>query len=86
MRFKFNEILEAYKRGVKTGIFIAYEMTLWLVEFNLLNGLNVIIEYENGERKEIKTEKNFKQLVREIHREAIKEPEIREILEKIAQE
>jgi hypothetical protein len=86
MRMKFNDILLYYKRGIETGIFIAYDMAMWLIEFYLLNGLNVIIEYENGERKEIKTEKDLKQLVKEIHREAIKEPEIREILEKIAQE
>ncbi len=86
MRINFNDLVLYYKRGIKTGIFIAYEMSLWLIEFYLLNGLNVIIEYENGKSKEIKTEKDFKGLVKEIHKEAIKDHEIREILEKVAQE
>ncbi len=86
MRINFNDLVLYYKRGIKTGIFVAYEMFLWLIEFHLLNGLNVIIEYDNGKTKQIKTEKDFKGLVREIHKEAIKDPEMKEILEKVAQE
>ncbi len=61
-------------------------MALWLIEFHLLNGSNVIIEYENGESREIKTEKDFKRLVKEIHKEAIQDREIREVLERVAKE
>ena len=86
MRFKFMDLVEYYKRGIKTGVFIAYEMALWMVEFHLVNGLKVEIEYENGQTKEIKTEKDFKQLVKEIHKVAIKNTEIKEILEKVASE
>jgi hypothetical protein len=79
------DLLQYYKRGIKTGVFIAYEMALWLIEFNVLNGLNTVIIYENGETEEIRNGKDFKKLVQRVHMEAVKDKEIREILEKVAE-
>ena len=86
MRIRFSEILHWYKKGITSGFFLCYEVTMWMVEFHLISGLNVVIEYDNGEERVIRTEKDFKRLVKDIHREAIKDPEIREILEKAASE
>jgi hypothetical protein len=84
---KFVDLVFFFKKGVKTGILFTFDFAFLMMEYYLSNGMPVLIEYDNGKVKEIKNLKELAKLKREILKQTIKEdPEVKEILEKIAQQ
>ncbi len=86
MRQKFAELVSLFKRGVRSGILFTFEFAFLMMEYHVSAGVNVVIEYEDGKEKEIRNLKDLAELKREVFKEAIKDPEIVEILEKVYQE
>jgi hypothetical protein len=82
MRVKFEELIYWFKRGLRSGIFIAYNLQILVMEWYINAGITVEVEYEDGLVKEIKSIDELKDLLREIRKQVEQDKELMEILNK----
>jgi len=85
MKQKFLELLNLFKRGVKSKNLFTFDFAFLMMEFHLNSGAHVIIEYDNG-AKEIKNLKDLAELKKEIFKMAVEDKEIVKELKKIYKE
>jgi hypothetical protein len=86
MKQKFADLLFFFKKGVKSRILFAFEFAFLVMEFYISSNMPVIIEYDDGREKKIKDLKDLVELKKEVFREALKDLEVVEILQNVAEE